>query len=62
MEKIHEAKFENSRKIVEYLSVIGECEEKRTGKTVNIKPDREILYTDIYDYKHLKRELVNLHF
>jgi hypothetical protein len=29
MEKIHEAKFENSRKIVEHLSVIGECEEKK---------------------------------
>ena len=53
--KIHEAKFENSRKIVEHLTVIWECEENRTGTTVNIKPDREIFDTDIYDYKHLKR-------
>ena len=61
--KIHEAKFENGGKIVQHLTVIGECEENRTGTTVTFKPDPTIFDTDIYDYETLKvrtRELAFL--
>ena len=47
--KIHECKFENGGKIVQKLTVIGECEANRTGTTVTFKPDPEIFDTDIYD-------------
>ena len=61
--KIHEAKFENGGKIVEHLTVVGECEPQRTGTTVTFKPDAEIFDTDIYDFETLKvrtRELAFL--
>ena len=35
--KIHECKFENGGKIIQKLTVIGECEENRTGTTVNCR-------------------------
>ena len=61
--KIHETKFENGGKTTQNLTVIGECEENRTGTTVTFKPDPEIFDTDIYDYETLKvrtRELAFL--
>ena len=61
--QIYETKFENGGKIVQRLTVIGECEENRTGTTVTFKPDPEIFDTDIYDYETLKirtRELAFL--
>ena len=61
--KIHECKFENGGKTTQKLTVIGECEESRTGTTVTFKPDPEIFDTDIYDYETLKirtRELAFL--
>ncbi len=61
--KIHETKFENGGKIKQHLTVIGECEENRTGTWVTFKPDPEIFDTDIYDYETLKvrtRELAFL--
>ena len=61
--KIHETKFENGGKTTQHLTVIGECEENRTGTTVTFKPDPEIFDTDIYDYETLKvrtRELAFL--
>jgi DNA gyrase subunit B len=61
--KVYECKFENGGKIEEHLTVIGECEENRTGTTVTFKPDSEIFDTDIYDYETLKvrtRELAFL--
>ena len=61
--KIHEVKFENGGKIAQKLTVIGECEENRTGTWVTFKPDPEIFDTDIYDYETLKvrtRELAFL--
>jgi DNA gyrase subunit B len=61
--KVYECKFENGGKIAEHLTVIGECEENRTGTTVTFKPDSEIFDTDIYDYETLKvrtRELAFL--
>lgn len=60
--KIHEAKFENGGKIVEHLTVIGDCEENRTGTTVSFKPDPEIFDTDIYDYETLKTRTRELAF
>ena len=61
--KIHESKFKDGGKIEKPLTVIGECEEDRTGTTVTFKPDPEIFDTDIYDYETLKvrtRELAFL--
>ena len=40
--KIHECKFENGGKIVQKLTVIGDCEANRTGTTVTFKPDEKI--------------------
>ena len=61
--KIYETKFENGGKIVQHLTVIGECEPNRTGTHVTFKPDSNIFDTDIYDYETLKvrtRELAFL--
>ena len=61
--KIHNVKFKNGGKVEQSLTVIGECEENRTGTTVTFKPDSEIFDTDIYDYETLKvrtRELAFL--
>ena len=61
--KIYECKFANGGKIQQHLTVIGECEENRTGTTVTFKPDPDIFDTDIYDYEILKvrtRELAFL--
>ena len=61
--KIHEIKFENGGKTTQPLTVLGECEENRTGTWVTFKPDPEIFDTDIYDYETLKirtRELAFL--
>ena len=61
--KIHETKFENGGKTVQPLTVIGTCDENRTGTTVTFKPDPAIFDTTIYDYETLKirtRELAFL--
>ena len=60
---IYEAKFENGGKIVQKLTIIGDCEENRTGTTVTFKPDPTIFDTEIYDYDTIKvrtRELAFL--
>lgn len=60
---IHEAKFENGGKIVQHLTVIGDCDINRTGTIVTFKPDATIFDTDIYDYETIKvrtRELAFL--
>ena len=61
--KIHETKFANGGKIVQKLTVIGNCDINRTGTTVTFKPDDSIFDTTIYDYETLKvrtRELAFL--
>ena len=61
--KIYEAKFKNGGKIEQKLTVVGECDPKRTGTTVSFKPDADIFDTDIFDYETLKvrtRELAFL--
>ena len=61
--KIYEVKFANGGKTVQPLTVIGACEEDKSGTTVTFKPDADIFDTDVYDYETLKvrtRELAFL--
>ena len=61
--KIYEAKFHNGGKTEQPLTIIGDCEQNRTGTTVTFKPDADIFDTDIYDYSTLRirtRELAFL--
>ena len=61
--KVYEVKFANGGKTVQPLTVIGACEEDKSGTTVTFKPDVDIFDTDIYDYETLKvrtRELAFL--
>lgn len=61
--KVYEVKFDNGGKTVQPLTVIGACEEDKSGTTVTFKPDADIFDTDIYDYETLKvrtRELAFL--
>ena len=60
--KIHEVKFENGGKIKQHLTVIGDCNEERTGTTVTFKPDSDIFDTDIFDYNTLKTRTRELAF
>jgi len=60
--KIHEVKFENGGKIAQPLTVVGECEENRTGTTVTFKPDETIFDTDIYNYDTLMIRIRELAF
>ena len=60
--KIYEAKFADGGKIVQKLTVIGECEANRTGTHVTFKPDPDIFDTDIYDYETLKVRVRELAF
>lgn len=60
--KIHEVKFENGGRIVQPLTVIGDCEENRTGTTVTFKPDDSIFDTDIYNYDTLMVRIRELAF
>ena len=61
--KVYEVKFADGGKTVQPLTVIGACEEDKSGTTVTFKPDVDIFDTDIYDYETLKvrtRELAFL--
>ena len=61
--KVYEVKFADGGKTVQLLTVIGACEEDKSGTTVTFKPDADIFDTDIYDYETLKvrtRELAFL--
>ncbi len=61
--KVYEVKFANGGKTIQPLTVIGACEEDKSGTTVTFKPDADIFDTDIYDYETLKvrtRELAFL--
>ena len=60
--KIHEVKFENGGRISQPLTVIGSCEENRTGTTVTFKPDDTIFDTDIYNYDTLRVRIRELAF
>ena len=61
--KVYEVKFADGGKTVQPLTIIGACEEDKSGTTVTFKPDADIFDTDIYDYETLKvrtRELAFL--
>ena len=61
--KVYEVKFADGGKTVQPLTVIGACEEDKSGTTVTFKPDADIFDTDISDYETLKvrtRELAFL--
>ena len=61
--KVYEVQFDDGGKTVQPLTVIGACEEDKSGTTVTFKPDADIFDTDIYDYETLKvrtRELAFL--
>ena len=60
--KIHEVKFEDGGKISQPLTIIGDCEENRTGTTVTFKPDDAIFDTDIYNYETLMVRIRELAF
>ena len=60
--KIHKIRFENGGHTKEPLTVVGECEENRTGTWVTFKPDPDIFDTDIYDYDTLKVRVRELAF
>ena len=51
--KVYEVKFVDGGKVAQKLTVVGDCEENRTGTTVTFKPDSDIFDTDIYDYETL---------
>ena len=60
--KIHEVKFANGGKIIQKLTIIGDCEPNRTGTMVTFKPDPEIFDTEIFDYETLKVRVRELAF
>ena len=60
--KIYECKFVNGGKILQPLTIIGDCEQNRTGTTVTFKPDAEIFDTEIFDYETLKVRVRELAF
>ena len=60
--KIYEVKFVDGGKVAQKLTVVGDCEENRTGTTVTFKPDPDIFDTDIYDYDTLMVRIRELAF
>ena len=60
--KIHNIRFEEGGHTTNPLTIIGDCEENRTGTSVTFKPDPEIFDTDIYDYETLKVRIRELAF
>ena len=61
--KIHEVKFANGGKIIQSLTVIGECSIERTGTVVTFFPDEEIFKETItFDYDILRTRARELAF
>ena len=60
--KVYEVKFVDGGKVAQKLTVVGDCEENRTGTTVTFKPDPDIFDTDIYDYETLMVRIRELAF
>ena len=54
--KIYNMKFERG-KVVQPMTIIGECDEARHGTTVHFLPDPEIFEETVYDYDTLKVRL-----
>ena len=54
--KIYNMKFERG-KVVQPMTIIGECDESQHGTTVHFLPDPEIFEETVYDYDTLKVRL-----
>jgi DNA gyrase subunit B len=54
--KIYKQRYEKG-KVVEKLSVIGECEPEKSGTTVTFLPDSDIFEETVFDYDVLKQRL-----
>ena len=59
--KIYEQKYERG-KALEPLTVVGECEEEKTGTEVTFLPDSEIFEETVFDYDVLKQRLREMAF
>ena len=60
--KVYEVKFVDGGKVAQKLTVVGECEENRTGTTATFEPDPDIFDTDVYDYETLMVRIRELAF
>ncbi len=54
--KIYKQRYEKG-KVVEKLSVIGDCESEKSGTTVTFLPDSEIFEETVFDYDVLRQRL-----
>ena len=59
--KIYQQRYERG-KVVEKLTVIGECAPEKTGTTVTFQPDAEIFEDTVYDFDVLKQRLREMAF
>jgi len=59
--KIYKQRYERG-KVINKLSVIGECEPGRTGTTVTFMPDDTIFEETVFDYDTLKQRLREMAF
>ena len=59
--KIYQQRYERG-KVMEKLTVIGECDPEKTGTKVTIQPDPEIFEDTVYDFDVLKQRLREMAF
>ena len=59
--KIYKQRYERG-KVVEKLTVIGECEEGKTGTRVTFSPDDSIFETTVFEYNILKQRFREMAF
>ena len=59
--KIYQQRYERG-KVVEKLTVIGNCELEKTGTKVTFLPDKEIFEDTVYDFNTLKQRLREMAF
>ena len=66
LRSIHEGKVYQQRyergKVMEKLTVIGDCEEEKTGTKVTFLPDDTIFETTIFDFNVLKQRFREMAF
>ena len=59
--KIYQQRYERG-KVMEKLTVIGECDPEKTGTKVTFQPDPEIFEDTVYDFDVLKQRLLEMAF
>ena len=59
--KIYQQRYERG-KVMEKLTVIGECDPEKTGTKVTFQPDPEIFEDTVYDFDVLKQRLREMAF